>query len=408
MGKIEADVGARFGLIRDFLDEKMRRLVAATEAKVIGRGGISAVARATGVSRRAISAGLGELEGLYPFGGEAGRVRRPGGGRKRVVESEPEILAELEHLIDPMTRGDPESPLRWTCKSLRRMAEELQPKYKVSYVTVGEMLQQLGYSLQANRKTAEGSSHPDRNAQFEFINTRCSEQQATGNPVISVDTKKKELVGDFKNAGREYRPKGSPEPVRVHDFKIPELGRANPYGIYDLKHNMGWINLGIDHDTAAFAVESIRRWWWGMGQGLYRDAQQLEIVADGGGSKGTRVRLWKTELQKLAEELGMPVQVCHLPPGTSKWNKIEHRLFSFITMNWRGRPLVSHEVIINLIKATTTKEGLTVEASLDENEYPSGIKVSDEEMANLNLDRDEFHGEWNYTLKPRQQQLDLR
>jgi len=408
MENIESEVGARFGLLSDFLDEKMRRLIAASEAKVIGRGGISTVSRATGVSRRAISAGLGELEGQAESEVGPGRIRRPGGGRKRVVESEPEILAELEKLIDPMTRGDPESPLRWTCKSLRRLAGELQPKYKVSYVTIAEMLQQLGYSLQANRKTTEGSSHPDRNAQFEFINTRCSEQQAGGNPVISVDTKKKELVGDFKNAGREYQPKGSPEPVRVHDFKIPELGRANPYGIYDLKHNMGWINVGVDHDTAAFAVESIRRWWWGMGQSLYRDARQLQIVADGGGSNGTRVRLWKTELQKLAEELGMPVRVCHLPPGTSKWNKIEHRLFSFITMNWRGRPLVNHEVIINLIKATTTKEGLTVDASLDENEYPSGIKVSDEEMANLNLLRDEFHGEWNYTLKPRQQQLDLR
>ena len=237
----------------------------------------------------------------------------------------------------------------------RRLAGELRPEHQVSHVTVGEMLQQLGYSLQANRKTTEGSSHPDRNAQFEFINTRCLEQQAAGNPVISVDTKKKELVGDFKNGGREYRPKGSPEPVRVHDFKIPELGRANPYGVYDLKHNMGWVNLGVDHDTAAFAVESIRRWWRGMGSGLYREARQLQIVADGGGSNGTRVRLWKKELQELAEELGMPVCVCHLPPGTSKWNKIEHRLFSFITMNWRGRPLVSHEVIINLIKSTTTQ-----------------------------------------------------
>jgi hypothetical protein len=324
------------------------------------------------------------------------------------VDCEPEILAALERLIDPVTRGDPESPLRWTCKSLRRLARELRPEHQVSHVTVGEMLQQLGYSLQANRKTTEGSSHPDRNAQFEFINTRCLEQQAAGNPVISVDTKKKELVGDFKNGGREYRPKGSPEPVRVHDFKIPELGRANPYGVYDLKHNMGWVNLGVDHDTAAFAVESIRRWWRGMGSGLYREARQLQIVADGGGSNGTRVRLWKKELQELAEELGMPVCVCHLPPGTSKWNKIEHRLFSFITMNWRGRPLVSHEVIINLIKSTTTQTGLSVEASLDENEYPAGIKVSDEEMAALNLVRDDFHGEWNYTLEPRQKQLELR
>jgi transposase len=409
MTKTAAEAGMRFGLMKGFLDERTRRLFAASEAKVMGRGGVSAVARATGVSRRAVAAGLDELEGSPCVPGTgSGRVRRPGGGRKRVVDCEPEILAALERLIDPVTRGDPESPLRWTCKSLRRLARELRPEHQVSHVTVGEMLQQLGYSLQANRKTTEGSSHPDRNAQFEFINTRCLEQQAAGNPVISVDTKKKELVGDFKNGGREYRPKGSPEPVRVHDFKIPELGRANLYGVYDLKHNMGWVNLGVDHDTAAFAVESIRRWWRGMGSGLYREARQLQIVADGGGSNGTRVRLWKKELQELAEELGMPVCVCHLPPGTSKWNKIEHRLFSFITMNWRGRPLVSHEVIINLIKSTTTQTGLSVEASLDENEYPAGIKVSDEEMAALNLVRDDFHGEWNYTLEPRQKQLELR
>jgi len=405
----EADVAMRFGLLKEALDERMRRLLAAAEAKVIGRGGVSSVARATGVSRRAIAVGLGELEQSQSRGAKsAARVRRAGGGRKRTADAVPGLLTDLEKLIDPMTRGDPESALRWTCKSLRQLAAQLRPEYKISHTTVGEVLHQLGYSLQANRKTTEGSSHPDRNAQFEFINARCLEEQSAGNPVISVDTKKKELVGDFKNAGREYQPKGSPEAVRVHDFKIPELGRANPYGIYDLKHNVGWINVGTDHDTAAFAVESIRRWWLGMGQKLYGQARQLQIVADGGGSNGSRVRLWKAELQKLAEDLGMPVRVCHLPPGTSKWNKIEHRLFSFVTMNWRGRPLISHEVIINLIKATTTREGLVVEASLDENKYPAGIRISDEEMEQLNLVKEDFHGEWNYTLLPRQQKLDLR
>lgn len=408
MKNAEDEVARRFALLENFLDEKTRRLVAAAEAKVFGRGGISAVCRATGVSRRAISAGLGELSGAERKPVRSGKVRRAGGGRKQLPQTDPGLLAALEALVEPLTRGDPESPLRWTCKSLRELAGELRGAgHRVSHTSVGDLLRHLGYSLQGNRKTTEGSAHPDRNEQFEFINARCAAQQAAGNPVISVDTKKKELVGDFKNPGRVYRPKASPEPVRVHDFKIPELGKASPYGIYDITHNMGWVNLGTDHDTAAFAVESIRRWWLGMGRGLYPAARCLQIVADGGGSNGARLRLWKVELQKLSEELGMPVQVCHLPPGTSKWNKIEHRLFSFISMNWRGRPLISHEVIINLIKATTTKAGLRVEASLDRNEYPAGTKISDEEMAALNLFRESFHGDWNYTLRPRQQHLEL-
>jgi hypothetical protein len=314
----------------------------------------------------------------------------------------------LEFLIDPVTRGDPESPLRWTCKSLRKLSCELESKgHQVSHRLVGELLVSMGYSLQANRKTEEGQSHPDRNEQFEFINRRTRQELRAGNPVISVDTKKKELVGNFKNSGREYRPEGQPAEVRVHDFIIPGQGRANPYGVYDLANNMGWVSVGVDHDTAAFAVESIRRWWRTMGAPLYPKARQLQIFADGGGSNGVRVRLWKVELQKLSEKLGFPIQVCHLPPATSKWNKIEHRLFSFISMNWRGQPLISHEVIVNLIKATTNAEGLKVDAQIDDSSYPDGIKVSDAEMAALNLKQEAFHGEWNYTISPRQRMLDL-
>lgn len=401
-------VKKRFEILGPFLDERMRRLLAAAEAKAIGRGGISRVHQSTGVSRRAISVGLIELEEGGSPSAEPGRVRRPGGGRRKVTANNPEILKELESLVEPLSRGDPESALRWTCNSLRELSMQLGLRgYSVSHTSVGDLLESLGYSLQANSKTREGSSHPDRNAQFEFINRRCLEESEAGNPVISVDTKKKELVGDFKNAGREYRPQGDPEPVRVHDFVIPELGKANPYGIYDVQHNRGWVNVGTDRDTSAFAVESIRRWWQGMGAQLYPGASALQVFADGGGSNGSRGRLWKVELQKLAEELRMPIRVCHLPPGTSKWNKIEHRLFSFITMNWRGRPLVSHEVIVNLIKATSNRGGLVVEASLDKNIYPAGIKIPDEEMAALNLVRDDFHGEWNYEIRPRQQELEL-
>ncbi|MDQ3623092.1 MAG: ISAzo13 family transposase, partial [Verrucomicrobiota bacterium] len=366
--------------------------------------------RATGVSRRAITEGVIELKSgaLKARSEPSARIRKPGGGRKKATEKDQALRSALEALVEPLTRGDPGSPLRWTCKSLRRLAQELSARgHPVSHRLVGELLHGLGYSLQANQKTNEGAGHPDRNAQFEFINRRTGEELAKGNPVISVDTKKKELMGDFKNRGEEYRPKGSPQKVRVHDFIIPEQGRANPYGVYDLAHNMGGVSVGVDHDTAAFAVESIRRWWKAMGAPLYPKAQHLQIMADGGGSNGSRVRLWKVELQKLAEELGFAISVCHLPPATSKWNKIEHRLFSFISLNWSGQPLVSHEVVVSLIKATTTAQGLKVDAEVDRNEYPAGVTVSDEEMMSLNLSRDPFHGEWNYTIAPRQQQLNL-
>ena len=307
----------------------------------------------------------------------------------------------MESLIEPVTRGDPESPLRWTSKSVRKLANELKKTgHKTSHRMVADLLREMGYSLQANRKTLEGSAHPDRNAQFEYIYEKVKEFQFCGQPVISVDTKKKELVGDFKNGGRELRPKGDPAKVRVHDFEIRELGKVAPYGVYDQTHNAGWVNVGTDHDTAAFAVESIRRWWVTMGQEAYPDAASLLITADGGGSNGSRVRLWKTELQRLANETGLVVSVCHLPPGTSKWNKIEHRLFSYISQNWRGKPLVSHEVIVNLIASTTTRKGLTVRCELDTNKYPKGTKVTNEELRQVRIIRDQFHGEWNYAIHP--------
>ena len=308
----------------------------------------------------------------------------------------------MEKLIDPVTRGDPESPLRWTCKSVRKLAAELvRQGHRTSHRMVAELLHELGYSLQANRKTLEGSRHADRNEQFQHINEKVMSLLAKGQPVISVDTKKKGLVGPFKNAGKELRTEGDPEQVRVHDFAIPELGRAAPYGVYDIASNTGWVSVGIDHDTSAFAVETIRRWWYGMGSPLYGEVKQLLITADSGGSNGSRVRLWKLELQKFADETGIEILVCHLPPGTSKWNKIEHRLFSFISQNWRGKPLVSHQVIVDLIAATSTKMGLKVRAQIDPNRYPSGIKVSDEQFAALNIERDAFHGEWNYKLSPK-------
>lgn len=393
-------VKERFISLGDLLDERSRRLVVAAESKFLGRGGVSVVSRATGVSRQVIRKGVQELETRKAL--PPGRVRRAGGGRKRVVERDPALLAELEKLLDPVTRGDPESPLRWTSKSVRKLAAELgRTGHPISYPVVAELLHELGYSLQANRKTKEGDSHPDRNAQFGHISGKVNQQLADKQPVISVDTKKKELVGDFKNGGTEVRPKGDPELVRVHDFIIPELGRANPYGIYDVAQNSGWVSVGLDHDTAAFAVESIRRWWRSMGQPLYPQATRLLVTADGGGSNGGRVRLWKTELQKFADETGLTVAVCHLPPGTSKWNKIEHRLFSFITQNWRGKPLISFEVIVSLIAATTTAKGLKVRSELDSNRYPAGIKISDRDFAQINIQRDIFHGEWNYEIHPR-------
>jgi transposase len=352
------------------------------------------------VSRGAIASGLQEL--AEPVVPGVTRIRKPGGGRKRTVDQDATLVHDLEQLVEPDSRGDPESPLRWTCKSVRKLAEELNRQgHQVSHRLVAELLQDLGYSLQANRKTREGTAHPDRNAQFEHINARVRAYQGDGQPVISVDTKKKELVGDFKNSGRELRPQGDPEKVRVHDFVIPELGKATPYGVYDVTHNLGWVNVGIDHDTATFAVESIRRWWYLMGQPLYPAARQLLITADGGGSNGSRLRLWKVELQKLVDETGLEIAVCHLPPGTSKWNKIEHRLFSYISQNWRGKPLLSHEVIVNLIAATTTQTGLKVRCQLDTQSYAKGTVVSDAELAQVNLRPDDFHGEWNYVISPR-------
>ncbi|MEJ7609251.1 MAG: ISAzo13 family transposase [Bryobacteraceae bacterium] len=390
----------RFEKLAPFLDERMRRIVAASESVAIGFGGTSVVSRATGVSRRAIIAGIKELD-AEPAG-QVMRVRRAGGGRKKTVETDATLKEDLERLIDPVTRGDPESPLRWTCKSVRRLAEQLnQAGHRTSHRMVAELLHDLGYSLQANRKTLEGSGHEDRDAQFQYISERVKHQLAKHQPVISVDTKKKELVGDFKNNGRELRPKGEPEKVRVHDFVIPELGRAAPYGVYDVGSNTGWVSVGVDHDTATFAVETIRRWWRGMGKDSYPDARQLLITADSGGSNGSRLRLWKIELQRLADETGLAILVCHLPPGTSKWNKIEHRLFSFISQNWRGKPLVSHQVIVDLIAATSTRSGLKVRAEIDSNLYPAGIKVTDQQIADLNIERDPFHGEWNYTIRPR-------
>jgi transposase len=395
----------RFASLEPFLDERLRRLYAAAEAKALGYGGVSVVARETGVSRRAISNGIKELGGSAAS--QVRRIRKAGGGRKRTVASDTTLVHDLGQLVEPSSRGDPESPLRWTCKSVRKLAEELNRQgHQVSHRLVAELLQDLGYSLQANRKTREGAAHPDRNAQFEHINDQVRAYQSDGQPVISVDAKKKELIGDFKNGGRELRPKGDPEAVRVHDFMIPELGKATPYGVYDLTHNLGWVNIGIDHDTATFAVESIRRWWQRMGQPLYPAARQLLITADGGGSNGSRLRLWKVELQKLADETGLEIAVCHLPPGTSKWNKIEHRLFSSISQNWRGKPLISHEVIVNLIAATVTQTGLKVCCQVDTHSYPKGIVVSDDDLAQVNLQPDDFHGDWNYVISPRTTQVD--
>jgi hypothetical protein len=398
----EAAIRRRFELLEENLDERMRRLVAAAEAKALGFGGVSVVARATGISRRAIGRGLAELQQKSaPRRARGAGIRRPGGGRKKTVDSDPTLKADLERLVNPTTRGDPESPLRWTCKSVRRLAEELKRMgHQASHRLVASLLHDLGYSLQANSKTLEGASHPDRDGQFEYIRQQVQGYQATGDPVISVDTKKKELVGEFKNGGRELRPRGMPEKVKVHDFVIPEMGRAIPYGVYDLANNSGWVSVGTDHDTSSFAVATIRRWWQSMGKESFPEARRLLITADGGGSNGARVRLWKVELQTLADELGIPISVCHLPPGTSKWNKIEHRLFSFISQNWRGKPLISHEVIVNLIAATTTQAGLKVRAAIDHREYPPGRKITQREIKNVNLRCDSFHGEWNYTIQP--------
>lgn len=392
----------KYESLHSVLDERARRRWLATEARELGWGGISTVSQATGVSRTTITAGLRELEEADSIGETTERIRRPGGGRKRLVALDPDLLYALELLIEPLTRGDPESPLRWTCKSTRRLAKELTDRqHPVSASTVAALLHEAGYSLQANRKTREGQQHPDRNAQFDYINKRVRSFQKRQQPAVSVDTKKKELVGDFKNGGREWRRKGEPEQVRVHDFQDKTLGKAIPYGVYDILNNQGWVSVGIDHDTAEFAANSIKRWWREMGSKRFPRATELLITADGGGSNSHRSRLWKIVLQRLANQIRLPLTICHFPPGTSKWNKIEHRLFCFITQNWRGQPLLSHQTIVNLIGSTTTQAGLKVRAALDTKTYETGIKISDADIERLKLTRHRFHGEWNYTIRPR-------
>jgi hypothetical protein len=389
----------RYQLLAPELTERTLRLFAAAEAKVWGRGGVSGVSRALELSRDRIYRGLQDLEAEEKL--ELQRIRRKGGGRKKQVEVDPTLAKDLERLVSPYTRGDPESPLRWTCKSIRNLAEELTRKgHQTSHRMVAELLRASGYSLQANRKTIEGKQHPDRDAQFKYINRKTRSQQRDGQPVISVDTKKKELVGNFKNAGENWRPQADPEKVLVHDFKIKELGKVAPYGVYDLTRNKGWVSLGIDHDTAAFAVATIRRWWRKMGRSAYAQASHLLITADSGGSNSARNRLWKIELQKMANQTGLTITVCHFPPGTSKWNKIEHRMFSFITKNWRGKPLTDRATIVSLIGSTQTKEGLKIRCELDVNDYPQGIKVSDEQLEKVRLRKHKFHGDWNYTIYP--------
>ena len=395
----------KFKSLGPVMDERVRRQWAAAEATAVGWGGIAAVVAATGMSHSTIGRGVRELRERAKRPGQrvvSKRIRRVGGGRKSISQSDPLIGEALERLVEPLTRGDPESPLRWTCKSTRKLAEELQNQgHSVGERTVAMLLHRAGYSLQSNRKVREGASHPDRNAQFEHINAEVIAFQRRGQPVISVDTKKKELVGDFRNGGREWRPYGEPDEVRVHDFQDPALGKAIPYGVYDVTNNQGWVSVGIDHDTAKFAAEAIRRWWRKMGVKRFPNAKKLLITADGGGSNGSRCRLWKVALQDLADKIGLELSVCHFPPGTSKWNKIEHRLFCHITQNWRGKPLVSHEVIINLIANTTTQTGLRIQAELDTRRYETGITVSDTELAALRIKTARFHGDWNYIILPR-------
>jgi len=396
----EATVRGKFVALRPVMDERLTRLWAGAEADALGEGGIAIVERATGLSRTTIRAGRDELRGGVTADDVVG-VRRSGGGRARIEETTPGIVEALETLVDPVTRGDPESPLRWTSKSTRKLAAELTTQgFAVSAQKVGQLLAASGYSLQATQKTLEGSSHPDRNEQFEFINDRVDAFHGRGAPVISVDTKKKELVGAFRNQGREWQPRGEPVPVRVHDFIDDVLGKVIPYGVYDLARNTGWVSIGTDHDTPAFAVESIARWWRYMGKQAYPDAQTLLITADAGGSNSARSRVWKVELQRFADRTGLAISVSHFPPGTSKWNKIEHRLFCHITENWRGRPLVDHETVVQLIGNVRTTTGLTVKAKLDTRSYPLGIKVPDADMETLRLTPDDFHGDWNYTIHP--------
>ncbi len=397
MSKIPS-LSEKFKRIWPHLDERGRRMIAASEAVQIGHGGISQVSRACGLSRVTITKGIRELDGepIAP-----GRVRRPGAGRPRLEDRDPGLVEKLEGLIEPLARGDPESPLRWTCKSTRALAAELAAEsHPISHEKVSQLLKEMNYSLQANRKTEEGKGHPDRDAQFEYINARVRQALTAGHPVISVDTKKKELIGNYENRGRQWRKKKSPTPVNGHDFPDPSVPRAYPYGIYDLARNKGFVNVGTDHDTSAFAVASIRGWWSCEGRHLYPDAGELLITADGGGSNGYRLRLWKLKLQSLANATGLCITVCHFPPGTSKWNKVEHRLFSFISSNWRGEPLQDYETVVRLIAGTTTAKGLTVTCRLDHRKYPVGRKVTNAEMATVNITPQPFHGEWNYTIRP--------
>lgn len=395
----------KYTLLKPELDERGRRLWAASESWVLGHGGLHAVVAATGLGENTVRRGRRELQataGALPS--PVRRIRHRGGGRKRLVAADQELLMVLEGVVEPTTRGDPMSPLRWTCKSTRRLATELNHQgHRISHTKVAHLLGRLGYSLQGTRKVREGASHPDRNTQFEYINEQVKAFQQAGQPVVSVDAKKKELVGDFANKGREYRPKGQASAVRVYDFPDKDLGKVCPYGVYDMTQNTGWVSVGTDHDTAQFAVESLRRWWYQMGSKVYPQADQLLITADGGGSNASRNRLWKVELQRLADDTGLTIQVCHFPPGTSKWNKIEHRLFCHITENWRGQPLTDHEVIVNLIGNTTTAAGLTIQAELDKRTYLTGIKITDQQMQDLNLHPADFHGQdWNYSIQPRQ------
>ena len=393
-------IRAKYEALAPVLTERSRRLWAATEAKSLGHGGIAVVIRATGISRSTISRGLQELASGAAV--EPQRVRRRGGGRQRTTDKDPTLLPDLTALLEATTAGLPDAPLRWTSKSTRKLAAELQAMgHTISATLVAELLVQQGYTLQANRKTREGSQHPDRDAQFHYLNEQIHGAQQRGEPVISVDTKKKELVGDCKNPGREWRPKGTPERVRVHDFVIPEQGKAIPYGVYDLSRDEGWVSVGIDHDTASFAMNAIRSWWQKMGRTVYGGASHLTVTADGGGSNGSRSRLWKWELQQFANRTGLTITVCHYPPGTSKWNKIEHRLFSYIAMNWRGKALTSLATIVSLIGTTTTTSGLRVRSEIDKRSYPKGVTITDEQMQQLHLKRHQFHGDWNYTIHPR-------
>lgn len=402
--KVVDAIKRKYEVLKPELDERGRRIWAASEADFIGHGGVVAVAKATGLAESTIRIGRRETKKISVSreGLSSRRIRLPGGGRKRLVEKDGDVLSLLDALVEPTSRGDPMSPLRWTCKSTRRLAQELTAcGHAISHAKAGELLDKLGYSLQSTQKRMEGKTHTDRNAQFEFINNKVKDFQGRFQPVVSVDAKKKELIGRFANSGREYQPKGEPEETEAYDFPSLADGKGVPYGVYDMTRNQGWVSVGTDHDTAQFAVHTIRQWWRQMGRDTYPHAEELLITADGGGSNGSRNRLWKRELQRLADETKLVVSVCHFPPGTSKWNKIEHRMFSHITKNWRGRPLISHEVVVNLIAHTTTKTGLEIQAALDQREYPIGIKVSDDEMEGLQLEKNEFHGDWNYTLRSR-------